>query len=204
MSHPARRARIFALVAAGALVLTACGDDDDATTAATTDAPAPTSEAVETTAAPTTAASAGGYDRAYGEAPATTAAAAPPASTAASEPMVSLAETSLGEVIVAADGLTLYHFEPDSPGTATCTEGCAANWPPYYVEDGTELTAGEGLDASLLSVVPHPEGGNMLQYGDWPLYYFAADQAPGDVNGQGVNDVWWAVDANGDPVMPNA
>lgn len=24
----------------------------------------------------------------------------------------------------------------------------------------------------------------------WPLYHFASDEEPGDVNGQGVNDVW--------------
>ena len=36
----------------------------------------------------------------------------------------------------------------------------------------------------------------MLKVGDWPLYYFANDTAPGQTNGQGANDVWWLVKSN--------
>ena len=37
----------------------------------------------------------------------------------------------------------------------------------------------------------------MLKIGDWPLYTFAGDAAPGDVNGQGVGEVWYAVAPDG-------
>ena len=37
----------------------------------------------------------------------------------------------------------------------------------------------------------------MLKVGDRPLYYFANDAAPGDVNGQGVGGFWWVVGADG-------
>ena len=33
--------------------------------------------------------------------------------------------------------------------------------------------------------VDHPEG-MAVKFGDWPLYYFAQDTAPGDLNGQGL------------------
>ena len=32
----------------------------------------------------------------------------------------------------------------------------------------------------------------------WPLYYFANDSAPGDLNGQAVGDVWFVVGADGE------
>ena len=37
----------------------------------------------------------------------------------------------------------------------------------------------------------------MLKIGDWPLYYFAGDTAPGETNGQGVGGVWWVVAPDG-------
>lgn len=40
----------------------------------------------------------------------------------------------------------------------------------------------------------------MLKVGDWPLYTFAHDAAPGDVNGQEVGDVWYAVGPDGTPI----
>ena len=44
-----------------------------------------------------------------------------------------------------------------------------------------------------------------MTYNGWPLYYFAADSAPGDVNGQGVNDVWYVLDAAGNGIgLPDA
>ncbi|MDH5372750.1 MAG: hypothetical protein OEX97_07385, partial [Acidimicrobiia bacterium] len=39
-----------------------------------------------------------------------------------------------------------------------------------------------------------------VTYNGWPLYYFANDSAPGDINGQGLNDVWYVVSAEGDAI----
>ncbi|MFW5939611.1 MAG: hypothetical protein ACOCSD_00345 [Halolamina sp.] len=33
--------------------------------------------------------------------------------------------------------------------------------------------------------------------GGLPLYTFAADEQPGDANGQGANDVWWVLGPDG-------
>jgi predicted lipoprotein with Yx(FWY)xxD motif len=117
--------------------------------------------------------------------------AAPPAAAAT----IALAETPLGTVIVDADGKTLYLFEKDTDGTSTCYEDCAAAWPPLLATG--EVTAGEGLDASLLTTVDRTDGTKQVKYGSWPLYYFAADAAAGDTTGQAVSDVWWVVDATG-------
>jgi predicted lipoprotein with Yx(FWY)xxD motif len=126
-------------------------------------------------------------------------AAAPSEAPAASEPAaaatIALADNALGQIIVDAEGKTLYGFTNDTNGTPACYDECAANWPPLLA-DG-EAVAGDGLDAALLTTVARTDGTMQVKYGDWPLYYFAADAAAGDTNGQNVNDVWFVIGADG-------
>jgi len=110
-------------------------------------------------------------------------------------------ETSLGTVLVDAEGLTLYGFTPDEGGTPTCTDACADIWPPLFT-DSSEVP--DGLDPSVFSVVGHPSGKPQLAAGGWPLYYFAQDSAPGDVKGQGVGGNWFAVAPDGSLVREAA
>ncbi|MEM9562092.1 MAG: hypothetical protein AAGA93_05725 [Actinomycetota bacterium] len=113
---------------------------------------------------------------------------------AAAAPVVA-AETELGPVLVDAAGLTLYGFLPDrDAGAPTCDDACADAWPPVIV-DGTDLPA--GLDPEIFSVMTRSDGSNQLAAGIWPLYRFAGDAAPGDVNGQGSGDVWFAATPDG-------
>jgi predicted lipoprotein with Yx(FWY)xxD motif len=111
---------------------------------------------------------------------------------------VQAASTALGHVLVDGQGLSLYLFEPDAQGDSTCYDECATAWPPL-VTDG-EPTAGDGADAGLLGTTTRDDGSTQVTYDGWPLYHWAGDQAPGDVNGQGVNDVWWLVGPDGAPV----
>jgi predicted lipoprotein with Yx(FWY)xxD motif len=114
---------------------------------------------------------------------------------------VQLAETDLGEVLVDEDGLTLYLFEQDEGDASTCYDDCAATWPPLLAE---EPTAGEGLDASLLGTTERDGGEVQVTFDGHPLYLFASDAAPGDVEGQGVGDIWFVVDASGAAVTEAA
>ncbi len=107
-----------------------------------------------------------------------------------------LAESDLGSILTDADGNTLYLFDPDAQGESVCYDQCEEAWPPLVVD----ATAGEGLDETLLGTTPRDDGSTQVTYNGWPLYYFAADEAPGDTNGQGANDVWWVVDAAGDAI----
>jgi predicted lipoprotein with Yx(FWY)xxD motif len=180
-----RARRLTALTVLGLATITACGGDDDASTDTQAGAAPPTAAAA---AAPTTAAVE--YD-AYGyeiERPAPTAAAAPAGAALAT------AETSLGAVVVDAGGLTLYAFTPDTGGVPTCVDACADAWPPALV-DGEPAV--EGVDAALVTTVEHPAGGTQLVVDGHPLYTFAGDAAPGDVNGHGSGDVWFAVAPDG-------
>ena len=126
----------------------------------------------------------------------TTTTTGPPETTAAPAPGVSVATTSLGEVLVGPEGLTLYGFTVDDPGVSNCYDECAQVWPPL----GGDTVIGDGLDASLFSVTQRDDGTTQLVVGEWPLYYFAGDSAPGDVNGQNIEGVWFVVDADGELV----
>ena len=110
--------------------------------------------------------------------------------------LVHMAETSLGTILVDQEGFTLYAFLNDTDGESTCTGDCLANWPAVVVEG--DLNVGN-LDPAQFSTVENPEAGPMLKMGDWPLYRFAGDAAPGDINGQGVGEVWYVVGPLGVP-----
>ena len=112
---------------------------------------------------------------------------------AGAESVVMVADSSLGSILVDGDGNTLYLFTPDKQGESVCYDQCEAAWPPL-VDD---FVAGDGIDAALLGTAPRTDGTNQVTYNGWPLYYFANDAAPGDVNGQGVNDVWYVLSPDG-------
>jgi predicted lipoprotein with Yx(FWY)xxD motif len=111
---------------------------------------------------------------------------------------VAVASSDLGEILVDADGMTLYLFDVDEQGEPTCYDDCEAAWPPLTT-DGDPV-AGDGVDEGLLGTAEREDGEAQVTYDDWPLYYWAGDSSPGDTNGQGVNDVWWVVTADGTPV----
>ena len=108
---------------------------------------------------------------------------------------VAVASTDLGDVLVDAEGMTLYLFTPDEQGESTCYDDCAAAWPPATV-DG-EPSAGNGADAALLGTTERGDGSVQVTYDGWPLYLWQGDQQPGDVTGQNVNEVWFVVAPDG-------
>jgi len=116
---------------------------------------------------------------------------------AATEGTLAVADSDLGQILVDGEGMTVYLFTNDSPGVSTCEGDCLAAWPPV----AGPATAGEGVDSSLLGTITATDGTTQVTYDGWPLYYWAQDAAPGDVTGQGVNDVWYVVAADGSAVM---
>jgi predicted lipoprotein with Yx(FWY)xxD motif len=145
-------------------------------------------------AAPTTAASAA--------APSESAAASEAASPAAGGVSIALADSALGKIVVDGAGKTLYMFTPDEDagGKPTCTADCATNWPALKADDAAAVSAGTGLDQTKVSVVDRTDGGKQVKYGEYPLYYFAADTAAGQTNGQGKAGKWYVVGADGEPI----
>ena len=152
--------------------------DAAATTEATAESEAETTEATaDTMAAETTAADVS----------------APPTGGAA----VQIAETDeYGPILVDGACFTLYAFTQDVDGVPACVDDCAAVWPPFLLTEEAVPPLADELDPSLFGVAEHASG-PMLMIGDWPLYYYADDTAPGDMNGQGVGGVWWMVAPDG-------
>ncbi len=110
----------------------------------------------------------------------------------ASEPVtVGTASDDLGTYLVGPSGMTLYYFANDVvPGQSTCSGGCLEAWPPLLVAEGQSLAAGDGVTGTL-AAAPRDDGSMQATYRGRPLYHWAADTAPGDTTGQGVNDVWF-------------
>jgi predicted lipoprotein with Yx(FWY)xxD motif len=109
---------------------------------------------------------------------------------------ISVETSDLGDILVDGEGMTLYVFDNDTDENSTCYDDCEANWPPLT----EEVTAGEGVDESLLGTSERENGDTQVTYAGKPLYYFAGDQAAGDTNGQAVGDVWWVVGADGEAI----
>jgi predicted lipoprotein with Yx(FWY)xxD motif len=113
---------------------------------------------------------------------------------------VALGDSSLGQILVDSKGMTLYLFEKDTSGDAsTCSGDCAQAWPPFTIK-GTPK-AGEGVDASKLTTFPRDDGTTQIAYNGHPLYYYAGDSAPGDTNGNDVDQFgaeWYALTAAGE------
>lgn len=188
MSTPTRRARarLLALLAAIALVLAACGDDTE------TSDPAPEPDP-----------GAGASDDGGGDGD--TADADPPGELTTDDVLVALAASGLGDILVDGAGLSLYGFTNDVDGVPVCYDACADAWPPILVDGALDDAAlGAGLDAAVFSTVDRTDGTSQLVAGDWPLYLFAGDGAPGDVNGQGVGDVWFLVAPDGSLIGADA
>jgi predicted lipoprotein with Yx(FWY)xxD motif len=103
-----------------------------------------------------------------------------------------------GDILADAKGRTLYMFDPDKQGASTCYDKCATAWPPVTTAD--KPIPGVGVDDSLFGATKRKDGTTQVTYNKWPLYYFAPDKKSGDVKGQGVNKVWWVLDAKGKPI----
>jgi predicted lipoprotein with Yx(FWY)xxD motif len=116
-------------------------------------------------------------------------------------PTLQLVDTSLGKVIGDAQGKVLYLYEPDgTAAVSTVPAPILQAWPPVVVKSAP--TVGAGLDPAKVSTGRQPDGFTWVRYNGHLLYGFTGDAAPGDTNGNRINDVWFAVTAAGEAVSP--
>jgi len=93
-----------------------------------------------------------------------------------------------GSILTDGSGNTLYFFSLDADGASACVGGCLDNWPVFY-DDNPYLS--EGLNRDDFGSIDRGEGVMQTTYKGWPLYYFANDNAAGDVNGEGLINKWF-------------
>jgi predicted lipoprotein with Yx(FWY)xxD motif len=108
-----------------------------------------------------------------------------------------ISERTIGgqQVLTNAQGLTLYWFAPDTSTTSKCTGSCATYWPPAK----GPATAGSGVTGTL-GTITRSDGTKQATYDGHPLYTYAADTAPGQAKGNGLNvsgGLWYEMTVSG-------
>jgi len=106
-----------------------------------------------------------------------------------------------GTILVDSTGRTLYMLTADTSTMSACTGGCVSIWAPLAAM-GT-LTAGSGLNASLLGAITRSDGSKQVTYNGHPLYTFLQDGGPGHENGEGISSFggsWYVLNLSGMPV----
>ncbi|WP_199516962.1 hypothetical protein [Nucisporomicrobium flavum] len=109
----------------------------------------------------------------------------------------------IGTYVTDGAGRTLYRFDKDSnkPPKATCNGDCAKAWPPLLIKSPGKIFP-KGLDPKILGYVERADGHCQVTINGQPVYYFARDEKPGDILGQGVNGTWFAVGPTGGRTKP--
>lgn len=100
-----------------------------------------------------------------------------------------------------ANGRTVYMFMADRHGASTCYGACERLWPPLRAVGARHARGGARL--SRLGTIRRRHGGRQLTYAGHPLYLFAGDSRPGQVNGEGLRSFgarWYVVSVAGRPV----
>jgi len=96
----------------------------------------------------------------------------------------------LGNFMAAGNGMTLYSYTRDEKNISHCIEGCAVNWPPFYVDPSAVV---EGCESSDFATITRDDGKKQTTYKNMPLYHFINDKYPGDTLGQGIGDKWFII-----------
>jgi predicted lipoprotein with Yx(FWY)xxD motif len=97
---------------------------------------------------------------------------------------IQTAASSAGTIYVDGKGMSLYTFKKDAAGMSNCYDDCATNWPPLIASAGAEPNGD-------FSLVQRKDGSMQWALNQMPLYTFLNDKASGDVNGEGVFEVWY-------------
>jgi len=103
----------------------------------------------------------------------------------------STALSAIGDVLVFGDdNRTLYTFANDADGQSNCSGGCAEVWPPAI--------ASEVASSGDFSTITRDDNTLQWAFKDRPLYFYQGDAVEGEINGEGINGVWYV--ARPDPV----
>jgi predicted lipoprotein with Yx(FWY)xxD motif len=126
-----------------------------------------------------------------------TAAASPSAAASASAAtgqtyeVTAATDAKIGKYLAGEDGKTLYTFKKDTAGTSNCNSGCIESWPAFTLDAGEQVKGAAGVTGTFTTIA-RSDGSMQVTYNGAPLYYYGADTKAGDVNGQGLFNLWFA------------
>ncbi len=103
---------------------------------------------------------------------------------------------TLGKIVVNSRGFTLYHNTKEK-GSIKCTGACTAVWPPLIVGKTATVKAGPGINLAKLGKIKRPDGRFQVTYFGKPLYRYAPDAKAGNINGEGIGGIWFALKTSG-------
>jgi predicted lipoprotein with Yx(FWY)xxD motif len=117
---------------------------------------------------------------------------------ASSAALMVTTNSSLGQIVTTASGMTVYRYDADSasPSKSNCSGGCASAWPPVLVT-GSSMPQVTGVSSSLVGEITRSDGTKQVTLDGWPLYTYAGDSGAGAISGQGQGGSWWAVTPTG-------
>lgn len=123
---------------------------------------------------------------------------AAPAKTTSASSTLAVRNGPNGKMLVDGSGRTLYLFEKDKTNMSNCSGACLSIWPP--LDASSKPQAKGGVVASKVGLITGADGKSQVAYNGHPLYYYAADQKPGDAQGQGLNQFgakWYVLATSG-------
>lgn len=125
-----------------------------------------------------------------------TAAVAGASGRAAQRTVIEVVRTSSGPLLAAGDGRTLYVFVDDllTKAPSACTGDCAHDWVPMPASGS--ITVGKGVTGRVGTIV-RSDGERQVTMDGRPLYRFSGDRAPGEIRGNGLGNIWWAMTPSG-------
>jgi predicted lipoprotein with Yx(FWY)xxD motif len=100
-------------------------------------------------------------------------------------------DPNIGPILTDSTGFTLYRLSSEGalPAAPKCEGDCAKTWPPVPAE---EAEPPAGLNSRLLGSVRRADGSRQLTFAGLPMYRYSKDAKPGQVNGDKVDDTWFA------------
>jgi predicted lipoprotein with Yx(FWY)xxD motif len=116
------------------------------------------------------------------------------ASAAVAQPTVKVTNNpTQGPILTDNAGKTLYTYTNDvaNSGKSNVSGNLLVAWPALVQASGDPIK-GTGISGNL-SLITRDDGAKQVAYNGMPLYYFNRDAAPGDANGQALNNVWFVV-----------
>jgi YVTN family beta-propeller protein len=105
-----------------------------------------------------------------------------------------LESDEVGKYVADQDGMTLYYFTKDDSSVSNCKGQCLEIWPSFHADN---ISSNKGFDKKDFKTIIRDDGQKQTTYKGHPLYYYAKDKHAGDINGQGVNNVWYVIKKKG-------